>query len=50
MELIILLGLLLGFRPGAGVAGVVSALGLVVLFSFGLSWVFAPITGRLYRR
>src|SRR5687768_8032937 len=35
---IILLGLILGFRPSAGVGGVVAALALVVVFAFGLSW------------
>jgi ABC-2 type transport system permease protein len=40
---IIVLGLALGFRPGAGVGGVLSALALVVLFAFGLSWVFTTL-------
>jgi ABC-2 type transport system permease protein len=40
---IIALGLALGFRPEAGFAGVVAALGLVVVFAFGLSWVFTTI-------
>ncbi len=40
---IILLGVALGYRPGAGVAGVVAALALVVIFAFGLSWVFTTI-------
>ncbi|HEX2178178.1 MAG TPA: ABC transporter permease [Actinomycetota bacterium] len=41
-------GLILGFRPAAGVPGVAAALGLVVLFSFGLSWVFTTL-GLLMR-
>ncbi len=45
---IILLGLVLGFRPGAGVPGVASALALVVVFAFGLSWLFTTI-GLLLR-
>jgi ABC-2 type transport system permease protein len=45
---IILLGVILGYRPGAGVPGVVAALGLVVLFAFGLSWVFTTL-GLLLR-
>jgi ABC-2 type transport system permease protein len=45
---IIVLGVILGFRPGAGVPGVVAALGLVVLFAFGLSWVFTTL-GLLLR-
>ncbi|MEW6154173.1 MAG: ABC transporter permease [Actinomycetota bacterium] len=40
---IVLVGVLLGYRPDAGVVGVVSALGLVVLFAFALSWVFTTI-------
>jgi ABC-2 type transport system permease protein len=45
---IIVLGVILGFRPGAGVPGAVAALGLVVLFAFGLSWVFTTL-GLLLR-
>jgi ABC-2 type transport system permease protein len=40
---IILLGVALGYRPRGGVAGTVAALGLVVVFAFGLSWVFTTI-------
>jgi ABC-2 type transport system permease protein len=40
---IILVGLLLGFRPDAGVVGVVAALALVVTFAFALSWVFTTL-------
>jgi ABC-2 type transport system permease protein len=45
---IIVLGVILGYRPGAGVGGAVLALGLVVLFAFGLSWVFTTL-GLLMR-
>jgi ABC-2 type transport system permease protein len=45
---IIVLGVILGYRPGAGVGGAVAALILVVLFSFGLSWVFTTL-GLLLR-
>ena len=45
---IIVVGLILGFRPEAGAAGVIAALALVVVFSFGLSWVFTTI-GLLMR-
>ncbi len=45
---IIVLGVALGFRPGAGVGGVVAALALVVVFAFGLSWVFTTL-GLLLR-
>ncbi len=45
---IIVLGVILGYRPGAGVVGAVEALGLVVVFAFGLSWFFTTI-GLLMR-
>jgi len=45
---IIVLGVILGFRPDAGFVGVLAALALVVVFSFGLSWVFTTL-GLLLR-
>jgi ABC-2 type transport system permease protein len=45
---IIVLGVALGYRPGAGFGGAVAALALVVVFSFGLSWVFTTL-GLLMR-
>jgi ABC-2 type transport system permease protein len=45
---IVVLGVALGFRPEAGVPGVVAALGLVIVFAFGLSWVFTTM-GLLLR-
>jgi ABC-2 type transport system permease protein len=45
---IVVLGVVLGFRPDAGVGGVVAALALVVVFAFGLSWVFTTL-GLLLR-
>jgi ABC-2 type transport system permease protein len=45
---VVVLGVALGFRPGAGVGGVVAALGLVVVFAFALSWVFTTM-GLLMR-
>ena len=45
---IIGLGVLLGYRPDAGIVGALSALALVVVFSFGLSWVFSTV-GLLLR-
>jgi ABC-2 type transport system permease protein len=45
---IIVLGVALGYRPRAGVLGAVAALGLVVIFAFGLSWVFTTL-GLLLR-
>ncbi len=40
---ILVVGLILGFRPQAGVPGAAAALGLVVIFSFGLSWIFTTL-------
>jgi ABC-2 type transport system permease protein len=40
---IIVLGVILGFRPDAGVPGVLAALALVIVFAFGLSWVFTTM-------
>lgn len=45
---IILLGVALGYRPPAGPAGAAAALGLVVVFAFGLSWFFSTL-GLLLR-
>lgn len=38
--LIIVLGVILGFRPAAGFLGVAMAFGLVLLFAFALSWIW----------
>jgi len=40
---IIVLGVALGYRSDGGVGGVIAALALVVVFAFGLSWVFTTI-------
>jgi ABC-2 type transport system permease protein len=40
---VVLLGLVLGFRPDGGPEGVVLALALVILFAFGLAWVFTTV-------
>ena len=40
---VIVVGVVLGYRPDAGVAGALAALALVVVFSFGLSWVFCVL-------
>ena len=45
---IIVVGVALGFRPDGGFPGAVAALALVVVFSFGLSWVFS-VLGLLMR-
>lgn len=36
----ITLGLVLGFRPSAGLVGVVAGVGLLLVFSFSLSWIW----------
>jgi ABC-2 type transport system permease protein len=38
--LIIVLGLILGFRPGGGALGVLLAFALVLTFSIALSWIW----------
>jgi len=45
---IIVLGVTLGYRPEGGPMGALAALALVVVFSFGLSWVFS-VLGLLMR-
>jgi ABC-2 type transport system permease protein len=40
---VVVLGLVMGFRPDAGVGGVLAAMVLVVVFAFGLSWVFTSV-------
>lgn len=40
---VILLGLLLGFRPEGGVIGVLLAVLLLLVFSFSLSWIFTAL-------
>ncbi len=42
------LGLILGFRPEGGALGVIAALALTVVFSFGVSWLFTTL-GLLLR-
>jgi ABC-2 type transport system permease protein len=45
---VVALGLALGFRPDGGVQGVLAAMLLVVVFSFGLAWVMTT-AGMLLR-
>jgi ABC-2 type transport system permease protein len=45
---VVVVGVVLGFRPDAGVPGVVAAMLLVAAFSFGLAWVFTTV-GMLLR-
>jgi ABC-2 type transport system permease protein len=42
-SIVIALGLAMGFRPDGGVVGVLLAVGLVLAFSFGLSWVWTTL-------
>jgi ABC-2 type transport system permease protein len=46
--IIILIGLLIGFRPGGGVLGVLAAVALVLVFAFSLSWLWI-IVGMLVK-
>ena len=45
---VLTVGLILGFRPGAGPLGVVAAIGLVLLFAFSVSWIWV-IVGMLVK-
>ncbi|HSH43403.1 MAG TPA: ABC transporter permease [Arenicellales bacterium] len=45
---VMVVGLAMGFRPGAGVVGVVLGLGLNLVFAFSLSWIWI-IFGMLVR-
>ena len=47
-SIILSIGLILGFRPGAGVAGVLAAFALLVTIGFGMGWVFI-VLGLLIR-
>jgi len=46
--LIILIGMMIGFRPGGGLVGMLLALALVLTFCFALSWLWI-IVGMLVR-
>jgi ABC-2 type transport system permease protein len=45
---VIVVGVAIGFRPDAGAPGVIAAVALLVLFAFGLAWVFTTL-GLLLR-
>ena len=45
---VVAVGLALGFRPEGGAPGVIAAMALVLVFSFGLAWVFTTV-GLLMR-
>lgn len=38
--IVLVLGLVLGFRPDGGVVGVVSGVGLLLIFAFSLTWIW----------
>lgn len=40
---VIVLGIILGFRPGGGVVGVLSAIVMLLVFSFSLSWIWTTL-------
>jgi ABC-2 type transport system permease protein len=37
---VVVLGLILGYRPDGGVPGVVAAIALLLVFAFGIGWIF----------
>jgi ABC-2 type transport system permease protein len=45
---VVVVGVVMGYRPDAGVTGVLAAMLLVVVFAFGLAWVFTTV-GMLMR-
>lgn len=45
---VLVVGMIIGYRPDGGVVGVVAALALVVAFAFGLAWLFTTL-GTLLR-
>jgi ABC-2 type transport system permease protein len=40
---VVVLGLIMGFRPDGGVLGVIAGMLLVVVFAFGLAWLFTTV-------
>jgi ABC-2 type transport system permease protein len=40
---VVVVGVVLGYRPDAGIGGVVAAMLLVIAFAFGLAWVFTTV-------
>jgi ABC-2 type transport system permease protein len=40
---VVIVGVILGYSPEGGVDGVIAAMALVVLFAFGLAWVFTTV-------
>jgi ABC-2 type transport system permease protein len=46
--IIIIVGVIIGFRPAGGVLGMIASMGLVLIFSFALSWLWI-IVGMLMK-
>jgi ABC-2 type transport system permease protein len=46
--IILIIGLILGYRPGAGILGVVAAFIMLVIVGFGMGWIFI-VLGLLIR-
>jgi ABC-2 type transport system permease protein len=46
--IILVIGLILGYRPEAGLPGIVAALALLVVIGFGVGWIFI-VLGLLIR-
>ncbi|MBM7808364.1 ABC-2 type transport system permease protein [Geodermatophilus bullaregiensis] len=44
---VLCLGLVLGFRPGGGLPGVLAAVGLLLVFAFALGWIWTYLALRL---
>jgi daunorubicin/doxorubicin transport system permease protein len=40
---VVVLGLVMGYGPGGGPAGMLAAIVLVVVFAFGMSWIFTTV-------
>lgn len=40
---VVVLGVILGFRPEAGLTGVLASMGLLLLFAFSLSWIWTTL-------
>src|SRR5262245_9380582 len=45
--LIVVIGVILGFRPGGGVIGVLLSVGLVLIFAFAVSWIWIIIAMKV---
>ena len=41
--MVLMLGMILGFRPGGGVVGVLAAIALVLVFAFAVSWMWLVV-------